>query len=86
MVPPVTESGHARPHLRFGTWLGIYEIHTPGMIGGDNGSMRMDLDNMPQPRLPNGCRALAVLHQGLASTEHAEFVAQLERQRRPSAT
>lgn len=49
IMAPVTESGHARPHLRFGTWLGTYEAYTPGTIGGDNGSIRLDLDNMPQP-------------------------------------
>lgn len=49
IMAPVTESGHARPHLRFGTWLGTYEAYTPGTIAGDNGSIRMDLDNMPQP-------------------------------------
>lgn len=49
IMAPVTEPGHARPHLRFGTWLGTYEAYTPGTIGGDNGSIRLDLDNMPQP-------------------------------------
>lgn len=59
IMTPVSEPGHARPHLRFGTWLGTYEIHTSGTIGGDNGSIRMDMDNMPQPdaylRIEFGC-------------------------------
>ena len=49
IIAPVTEPGHARPHLRFTAWLGTYEAYTTGTIGGDNGSIRMDLDNMPQP-------------------------------------
>ena len=30
-------------------WLGIYRAPTPGLIGGANGSIRLDLDNEPQP-------------------------------------
>ena len=49
MGPPVTGPGHSHPHFRFITWLGIYEAHTPGTSGGDNGTIRLDLDNEPQP-------------------------------------
>src|SRR5262249_47215289 len=31
------------------TWLGVYEAATPGVEGGDNGTVRLDLDNEPQP-------------------------------------
>jgi Uma2 family endonuclease len=30
-------------------WLAVYLAATPGVAGGDNGSIRLDLDNMPQP-------------------------------------
>jgi Uma2 family endonuclease len=47
--PPVSDPGHSHPHFRFITWLGTYEAHTPGTAGGDNGTIRLDLDNEPQP-------------------------------------
>jgi Uma2 family endonuclease len=31
------------------TWLGTYEAATPGVEGGDNGTVRLDLDNDEQP-------------------------------------
>jgi Uma2 family endonuclease len=46
---PVSHSRHGKPHLQISTWLGIYLASTPGTEAGDNGSIRMDLDNMPQP-------------------------------------
>src|SRR4051794_16550907 len=49
MPPPVSHSAHSNPHTRLITWLGTYEANTPGVQAGDNGSLRLDLDNMPQP-------------------------------------
>lgn len=49
MGPPVSDPGHSHPHFRFITWLGFYEANTPGTAGGDNGTIRLDLDNEPQP-------------------------------------
>jgi Uma2 family endonuclease len=49
MPPPVSAGGHSSPHFRLITWLGTYEAATPGVEGGDNASLRLDLDNMPQP-------------------------------------
>ncbi|HZW33624.1 MAG TPA: Uma2 family endonuclease [Isosphaeraceae bacterium] len=46
---PVRLHRHGRPHLRLITWIGIYEGATPGVIGGDNTSTRLDLTNEPQP-------------------------------------
>ena len=40
---------HARPHFDIITWLGTYCVATPGVAGGDNGTLRLDLDNEPQP-------------------------------------
>jgi hypothetical protein len=51
MPSPVTHRRHGRPHLHVGTWLGNYLIATPGVDGGDNSSLRLDLDNEPQPDL-----------------------------------
>jgi Uma2 family endonuclease len=49
MPSPVRWNHHARPHLRLATWLGTYEANTPGVQAGDNGTIRLDLDNEPQP-------------------------------------
>jgi Uma2 family endonuclease len=40
---------HGHPHTRLVTWLGIYETDTPGVEAGDNSSIRLDVDNEPQP-------------------------------------
>src|SRR5208337_5501936 len=40
---------HGHPHTRLVTWLGNYETDTPGVEAGDNASIRLDLDNEPQP-------------------------------------
>jgi Uma2 family endonuclease len=49
MPSPVSTDDHAHPHFRFITWVGVYEAATPGTQGGDNGTLRLDLDNEPQP-------------------------------------
>jgi Uma2 family endonuclease len=46
---PVQQRRHSRPHIHLSCWLGYYEANTPGVEAGDNGSVRLDLDNMPQP-------------------------------------
>jgi Uma2 family endonuclease len=45
---PVRHRHHSRPHAHVLTWLGSYEAGTPGVEPGDNGSIHLDLDNMPQ--------------------------------------
>lgn len=49
MPSPVRHGRHSHPHTRLVTWLGSYETETPGVEAGDNGSIRLDLDNEPQP-------------------------------------
>jgi Uma2 family endonuclease len=46
--PPVSDS-HSGPHFNVITWMGMYAAATPGVHGGDNGTLRLDLDNAPQP-------------------------------------
>ena len=46
---PVRHRQHSKPHGRLLTWLGTYVASTPGTDFGDNGSIRLDLDNEPQP-------------------------------------
>ena len=49
MPSPVRWDKHARPHLKLCQWLGTYEDATPGVQGADNATVRLDLDNEPQP-------------------------------------
>src|SRR4051812_24621664 len=49
MSPPVSLNEHAEPHMDMMGLLSFYRAHTKGIRGGDNGTLRLDLDNMPQP-------------------------------------
>jgi len=40
---------HAKPHALIISWLGVYYAETPGVHLGDNATIRLDLDNEPQP-------------------------------------
>ena len=49
-MPPLTCSGsHARPHASLVGWLFAYVASTPGVQLNDNPTIRLDLDNEPQP-------------------------------------
>lgn len=49
MASPVSARSHAEPHFDFNGWLFVYRAHTPQVRGGDNASLRLDMDNEPQP-------------------------------------
>lgn len=40
---------HGNPHALLITWLGVYHAATPGTYIADNTTVRLDLDNEPQP-------------------------------------
>jgi Uma2 family endonuclease len=46
---PVRYRQHGKPHIQLNTWLGVYTASTPGVGAGHNASIRLDLDNEPQP-------------------------------------
>src|ERR1700757_3569177 len=46
---PVRHHAHGHPHTHLIGWLAQYEASTPGVQAGDNGTVRLDLDNEPQP-------------------------------------
>ena len=49
-LPSPTRFGsHARPHAAIMLWLGTYAAATPGVEVSDNPTVRLDLDNEPQP-------------------------------------
>ncbi|MGP0067582.1 MAG: Uma2 family endonuclease [Isosphaeraceae bacterium] len=49
MPSPVRQRYHGRQHSHLNFWLCAYEGRTPGVEVGDNSTVRLDLDNMPQP-------------------------------------
>ncbi len=49
MASPVRAKRHGKPHARIMGWLGTYEAATPGVEVLDNTTVRLDLDNEPQP-------------------------------------
>lgn len=40
---------HGDEHFRLITWLGAYAAQHPEVVGSDNATIRLDLDNEPQP-------------------------------------
>lgn len=46
---PVRMDVHGQPHLSIAGWLALYVAATPGVTGGDNTTIRLDLDNEYQP-------------------------------------
>jgi Uma2 family endonuclease len=48
---PVRHEGHGRQRSALNCWLGVYGASTPGVEVGDNATVRLDLDNEPQPDL-----------------------------------
>jgi len=49
MPSPVSAERQGEPHFDFVTWLGVYRVMTPGVVGGDNSTLDLDMDNAPQP-------------------------------------
>lgn len=49
MASPLRFEPHAEPHGDLIGWLWSYKIATPGVRLGDNATVRLDLDNEPQP-------------------------------------
>src|SRR6185437_5249438 len=49
MPSPVRFDQHGSPHADLITWLGVYRAATSGIRVGDNSTIRLDLDNEPQP-------------------------------------
>ncbi len=50
-MPSPVSTRHGRPHFLLSRWLGHYEGATPGVRAYDNTTLRLDLDNEPQPDL-----------------------------------
>ena len=46
---PVRYTSHAKPHGFVVAWISVYVASTPGVDFGDNATIRLDMDNEPQP-------------------------------------
>jgi len=51
MPSPVRAKNHGLPQYNIAGWLWSYASETPGVEGADNSTVRLDLDNEPQPDL-----------------------------------
>jgi Uma2 family endonuclease len=71
MASPVRWSHHAYPHTRLVGWLTAYDAQTPGVQTGDNATLRLDLDNLPQP---DGVMLILPSHGGQATFSADDFV------------
>lgn len=49
VASPLRFEPHAEPHGNLMGWLWFYKVATPGVRLGDNPTVRLDLDNEPQP-------------------------------------
>ena len=49
MPSPLKIETHGEPHAYIMTWLGTYKAATPGVSVADNSTVRLDIDNEPQP-------------------------------------
>jgi Uma2 family endonuclease len=49
MPSPVRVDHHGAPHSSLVMWLAVYRAHTPGVRAVDNGTIRLDETNEPQP-------------------------------------
>jgi len=49
MPSPTRFHQHGRPHSDIVTWLGTYRAATPGVLGADNATLRLDFENEVQP-------------------------------------
>jgi len=49
MASPLRLKSHGEPHGFLATWLGTYQAFTPGVVVGIEPTVRLDLDNEPQP-------------------------------------
>ena len=71
MGSPVSFMRHSQPHADLMGWLSVYRGSTPGVGSGDNGSIRLDLDNMPQP---DAFLLVMPAHGGLVQISEDDYV------------
>ena len=71
MPPPVGFESHGVPDSSIVTWLTVYRARTPGTKSAGNASIRLDLENMPQP---DALLMIRFEHGGQAIVSHDDYV------------
>ena len=71
MPSPVRWNDHAGPHADLIGWQWHYRAFTTGVRVGDSGSVRLDLDNMPQP---DGTMIILPSHGGQAKLSADDYI------------
>jgi Uma2 family endonuclease len=66
---PVRHEGHGRQHSALNCWLAVYGASTPGVEVSDNATVRLDLDNEPQPDL-----LLRIVSDGQSRVDSEGFI------------
>ena len=69
---PTRWDPHAVPHQAIATWLGNFWVRTPGTQAGQSGTLRLDLDNVPQP---DGALIILPSHGGQAEIDADHYIA-----------
>ena len=72
MPSPVSFEGHGEPHISVAGWLAVYKAATPGVRAGDNSTIRLDMNNEPQP---DACLLIDPARGGSARIEAGGYVA-----------
>ena len=69
---PTRWNEHGVPHVALSTWVGHYWTDTPGVEAGNSSTVRLDLENEPQPDL-----ALIILpsHGGRVEIDEDHYIA-----------
>jgi len=71
MASPVRFTVHGQPHAYLVTCAGMYQFRTPGVRLGDNTTVRLDLDNEPQPDL---CLFIDPSRRGQAKIDREGYI------------
>lgn len=72
MASPVRFVQHGRPHADIMGWLVVYKAATPGVESGDNATVRLDMDNEPQP---DACLRIEATYGGQSHLDADGYVA-----------
>ncbi len=71
MPSPVRYKSHGEPHGHVLTWLGVYAAFTPYVAVADNATVRLDLENEPQPDV---CLRIEETAGGLSSISEDDYI------------
>jgi len=77
MPSPVRLQSHAEPHARILTWLGVYCASTPQVQLADNATVRLDLENEPQPDALLRLQPAAGGHSSVSEDDYVEGAPEL---------